>query len=230
MKKQSIFLMSLCTVISSSMMNASKPKKPNPNNPNLYKARRNGLSSSMIMPSQAAAITIDPLLSQASKQPISTTQTIAAVALLEPQAASSVPASQQAASSSAAPKKPFTGFLSTRYRPGSYLYNWWYTPTYKRAITEAESFDPEKQTWQNDQEAETFIATALQSFKKHNVPTELKHFLVIAKNKSIPLPPLDEIQTWLRELHKNNENQKKIAGDCLSQIGVITKQTENNSL
>lgn len=218
--------MSLCTLVSFSMMNASKPRKKN-HNQNLLKNCRRGLSASMIMPSQAEEIAIDPSLSQASQQSSASIQAIAA----QPQAASSIPAPEVAiANSSLASKEMFTGFPSTRWRLGSYLANWWYVPTYKRALTEAESFNPEKQTWQNDQGAQTFINEALLSFKKHNVPAELKSFLVLVRNKSIPVGNLDDTQTWLRSMDQSEDEQRKAIDGCLSMIGMINKQPNEHQI
>lgn len=215
MEKKSIIFMSLIALISSSMMNASTlqsfdgrnlkiPKQP-------YKKyssnnRYANLSASVLMPQQAAAITVDPLL-------------------LSNATASNV-TNNAVSSLSAQQKTVFAGFLSTRYRPVSYLTNWWYVATYKRALIEAESFNPEQQTWQNDESTQEFIATALKSFKKHNDPITLHRFLVLANNKSIPLPSLDETQTWLRSMEQPENTQAKTISGCLSMIGMINKKSD----
>ena len=229
MERKSIVLMSLLTLVPSSIISGSyidaKLKKPKHDkfgqSKNKSKKNNHRISASVLMPKQAAEIIVDRSIYQASYKQLTTEQTIAVAPALAPQESSDTPV--QASSSSSIKKTPFPGLYHRNIAK-----KWWYgIPYYQCAHEELEAFDPETQEWQNTKEDQAVITNSLPSFKKHRAFKALKEFLVIARNKKISLPPLDDTQTWLREVEITDNAQKKAAGDCLSVIGMINKQSDN---
>jgi len=204
MERKSIVLMSLLTLVSSAMMEASAPAKPISNRQRKqleFKARK----------AQEARMNAKPSLSSAT-HPI--------VAPIATQTASTSSIGKDSIAPATVEKTPFVGFWSRRPII-SYLINWGHVPTYQRALEEAESFDSETQVWQNDDASKLFIEKALRSFKGRNVPIELNKFLVLADKKGIPLTSLEDTRSWIKELSQTETDQKKDLNDCLSMIGKI---------